>query len=296
MPDPNNRLLDCSPGPNCLACESVFDRVVVSNLIRGRTRVMWELLETFTDKGPLEFQLQVGQTSSNDADDWEDVGLPVVDQYAAVDDEQRTWGNTNYTHYRVKLTTPLGEYLSLPTNGMGILDRRSWRNAREEARKALKNIQQGMAGQVGYLLKRRWTGQDCTVCLDHMTKEVRNPQCVACYGTGKLCGYYYPMACVWAEISPKTRHTDLDGGQSRGTVNDVVVSAKMLMTELMGEDDIWVSDKSDDRYYVHKIQHTLEIRGVPIIAQVELRPAPATSIVYAIEIPQQLIAHNVEDD
>lgn len=286
----------CNDKPDCPQCESVFDRVVVSNLIKGRTRVMWELLETFTDPGPLEFQLQVGQTANHDADDWEDVGLPVVDQYAAIDDEQRTWGNTNYTHYRVKLTTSIGEYYSLPTFGMGVLDRRSWRNAREEARKALTNIRQGLAGQAGYLLKRRWTGQDCTVCLDHMTKESRNPQCTSCYGTGKMCGYYYPMACVWAELSPKTRRTQLDGGQSRGTVNDIVVSAKMVMTELMGEDDIWVSDKSDDRYYVHTIQHTLEIRGVPIIAQVELRPAPFTSIIYAIEIPQQLLAHNVEDD
>ena len=50
---------------------------------------MWELLDTFTDKGPLTFQLQVGSTANQDADDWENVGLPVTDQYFALDGEQR---------------------------------------------------------------------------------------------------------------------------------------------------------------------------------------------------------------
>src|SRR4051812_3180266 len=102
MPDPNDRLQDCPANDACGPdCESVFDRVVVSHMITGPTRVMWELLPTFTDPGPLEFQLQAGATASNDSDDWVDVGLPVADQYFAVDEEQRVWGKTNFTHYRL---------------------------------------------------------------------------------------------------------------------------------------------------------------------------------------------------
>ncbi len=55
-------------------CENVFDMVHVSYLIRGGTRVMWELLPTFTDPQPWSFQLQVGETGVEAADDWEDVG------------------------------------------------------------------------------------------------------------------------------------------------------------------------------------------------------------------------------
>lgn len=290
MPDPNDRLDDCvlrEPvcGPEC---ESVFDRVVVSHIISGPTRVMWELLPTFTDAGPLEFQLQVGATASNDSDDWEDVGLPVVDQYFATDDEQRVWGKTNYTHYRLVLTTATGVYYSTPVGGMGVLDRRSWRRARETIRSRRVAMRVGQNGQKGYLLKRRWTGEDCPVCLDYQTKEVRNPACPTCYGTGKKCGYYYPVSCVWAEISPRAHRTELDGGQGRGTINDVVVPSVMVMTDLLEEDDIWVADRSDDRYYVHKVTHIEEERGVPLVAQVELRLVPFTSVVYTIPVPDVL--------
>lgn len=290
---PHERLRDCPVDRTCdpVTCESVFDRVVVSHIITGPTRVMWELLPTFTDAGPLEFQLQVGTTASNDADDWEDVGLPVTDQYIAYDDEQRVWGKLNFTHYRVLLTTSVGSYYSTPVNGMGILDRRNWRIARETLRVKRRAYRVGNKGQVGYLLKRRWTGENCDVCLDSMTKEVRDPNCPTCYGTGKRCGYYYPVSCVWAEINPRTRRVDLDGGQSRGTVDDVVVNAEMLMTELLSEDDIWVADKTDDRYFIHRVQHIEEIKGVPLVANVELRPMPFTHVGYSIEIPEQL-RHN----
>lgn len=276
-------------------CSSVFDRVVVSHLIAGPTRVMWELLPTFTDPGPLSFQLQVGQSSNPDADDWEDVGLPVTDQYLAYDDDQRVWGKTNWTHYRVVLTTSLGTYYSLPTGGMGTLDRRSWRLARGMIRQRRVAYRVGPGGQEGYLLKRRVTGEKCPTCLDHMTQESRNPACPDCYGTGFRCGYFYPVSCVWAELSPKTYRTDLDGGQTRGTVNDIVLKADMVGTELLGEDDVWVSARRDDRYYVHRVTHIAEYKGFPVALSVELRPIPYTSAVYSIVIPEQFRAVGVED-
>lgn len=280
MPDPENSLSKCGD------CDPVFDWVVVSHIIAGPTRVMWTLLDTFTDPGPLEFQLQVGTTNSNDADDWEDVGLPVTDQYFAVDDEQRVWGKTNFTHYRVVLTTSQGVYYSAPESGMGVLDRRSWRLARDLVRSTKQAMRVGDAGQRGFLLKRRWTGADCPVCLDYMTRETRNPQCLTCYGTGKQCGYFYPTSCVWAELSPRAKRTHLM--DPRATVNDVVTPTKMLMVDLLDEEDIWVSEKTDDRYFVHEVQHTEEMRGVPIVANVSLRLVPFTHVAYAIPIPDQL--------
>lgn len=274
--------------PSCRPeCQSVFDRVVVSYLIRSETKISWDLLDTFTDPNPLAFQLQVGTTANPLADDWQDVGLPVTNQYFAFDAEQRVWGKTNFTHYRVRVDSPLGRYFSLPVGGLGVLDRRQWRHAREILRQRRQAYRVGPGGQMGYLLKRRWTGEDCPVCLDTMTREVRNPNCQSCYGTGKKCGYYYPTACVWAELSPKYHHTTL--APQRGTVDDIVVSAEMLMTELLGEEDIWVSAKLDDRYYIHEVQHTAEIKGVPLISQVKLRPVPFSSSAYAIAIPEQLL-------
>lgn len=245
---------------------------------------MWELVPSFNDPGPLSFQLQVGTTANNDADDWADVGLPAEDVYFAVDGEKRVYGKTNWAYYRVLLTTARGEYASDPVGLWGTMGRHDWRIAREIVRKEL--VHHKGASQRGYLLKRRVTGQRCRTCLDHMTRESRNPSCPSCYGTGFECGYFYPMACVWANMSPKTRHTELDAG--RGTVNDVVVKARMTLTDLMEETDVWVNKVTDDRYYVHAIQHVAEWRGVPLVGQVELRPIPYSSIIYDITIPAQM--------
>jgi hypothetical protein len=267
-------------------CASVFDRVVVNYLIAGGTRVMWELRDDFVDPMPFTFQLQVGQTDSNDADDWEDVGLAVTNMYVAYDDAQRAFNRAvNRTFYRIKLTTGLDVYYSEPTASEGTLDFRDWRLAADIVRGELVRFRED-AGQRGLLLKRRITGEDCPVCLDYQTQEVRDPECPDCWGTGKKCGYFFPIDCVWADMDPKTYRTHLDG--TRGTVNDVVLKARMLNTVLLGEEDVWVNLKTDDRYYVHTVQNVAERRGVPLIAKVELRPAPFTDIIYEIPIPQQL--------
>ncbi len=279
-------LHDCDPSCRTPYGPTPFDRVVVSYLIKGGTRVMWELVPTFNDPGPLSFQLQVGTTANPNADDWADVGLPAEDVYFAVDGEQRVFGKTNWAYYRVLLTTGRGTYASDPVNLWGTMSRHDWRLAREITRKEL--VHHRGASQQGYLLKRRVTGTRCRLCLDHMTKEVRRPSCTSCYGTGFECGYYYPMACVWANMSPKTRHTELDGAGRRGTVNDIVVKARMTLVDLMEEADVWVNKVTDDRYYVHEIQHVAEWRGVPLVGQVELRPIPFSSIIYDISVPQQL--------
>lgn len=263
----------------------VFDRVVVSYLIRGGTRVMWELTSAFADAQPYTFQLQVGQTPSNDSDDWEDVGGEVVGQFFAIDGEQRAWGKHKNIFYRVELTTPSGIYYSEPTAGMGTLNRRDWRLAREILRQERLRMRQH-AGQLGVLMKRRITGTDCPTCLDYQTKEVRDPNCPDCYGTGKACGYFYPMECIWADMDPRTYRTHLDGGQGRGTINDIKVKARMLNTWMLAEDDVWVNIATDDRYYIHTVQNVAEFRGIPLIADVEMRPAPFTDPIYGIEIPQ----------
>ena len=266
-------------------CESVFDMVHVSYLIRGGTRVMWELLPEFNDPRPWNFQLQVGETGNENADDWEDVGLPVENTCYAIDSSKRSYSKTQDTHYRIKLTTTLGTYYSDPVAKSGILGPRVWRLAQEVVRK--EKLRFRYTSQDGYLLKRRATGQDCGKCLDLQTGEVTDPYCTECWGTGKQCGYYYPMACIWADLSPKTRRLHLDNNATRGTVQDIVVTGRMLMLPLIDEQDVWVSRKTDDRYYIHSIQDVAEMRGVPLVANVEMRPAPFTDVIYNIAIPQQ---------
>lgn len=265
------------------SCPFVFDRVHVSYLIAGGTRVLWDVVPEFSDPLPWSFQLQVGSTGNPDADDWQDVGLPVENSFYAIDGEQRAWGKQSPTYYRVELTTPQGIYVSDPTNGLGVLDARDWRIAREIVRK--ERLQSRRADQDGYLLKRRTGGLKCPACLDLQTDESLRPSCPVCYGTGFQCGYYYPMAGVWAKVDPKVYHKR---SGPRGPVADIVVKTRMLMLPLLNELDVWVAGKTDERYFIHTIQHVAEMRGVPLIASVELRPAPYSDIIYTLEIPQQI--------
>jgi len=270
---------DCAPN-----CSNVFALLHVSYLIRGGTRVMWQLVPEFSDLQPWVFQLQVGMTGNPNADDWLDVGQPMSNACYAIDPERRVYGKTQYTHYRVKLQTDSGVYYSQPTSKAGILNARDWRLAREVTRK--EQLRNRFAAQDGYLLKRRILGEACHRCLDLQTNEVKDPYCPECFGTGHQCGYYYPMACIWADISPKTRRIQIDS-QARGATADVVLQARMMMMPLIDELDVWVSKRTDDRYYIHTIQDVSEFRGVPLVASVELRPAAYSDPIYNVVIPQQ---------
>jgi hypothetical protein len=279
--------LSCQP---CLpVCDSVFERVVTSLLVRGGSQIFYTLKPTFVDKPPYSFQLQVGGTASNDSDDWIDIGASVSDALVLVDGEQRDFSKLRKTFYRIKLVTHTGAvYYSDPTGTMGTMEHRWWRIARGRLRQELVAMRKGPGGQMGYLLKRRITGIPCPVCTDPLTNEVRNPACPVCFSTGFWCGYFYPIACVWASMSPRTYHTNLD--PQRGTTCDVVVKAHMANTWMLDERDIWICKSSDDRYFIHSVKNTNEFRGVPISADVELRLAPATSPIYGIKIPDQLEA------
>lgn len=268
------------------SCNNVFDMVHVSYLLRGGTRIMWTLSNLFNDPMPWTFQVQVGWSGSADADDWTNVGPPLVNACYVIDPEKRSYAKgEQITHYRVKLTTLTTIYYSEPTAQAGILSVRDWRLAQEIVRK--ERLRFRYSAQDGYLLKRRVAGADCPLCLDLQTREVKNPYCPQCWGTGKACGYYYPVACIWADVSPMTRRRQIDDQATRGTVQDIVMSGRMLMLPLIDELDVWVSRKTDDRYFIQTIRNAAELRGVPLIANVELRPAPFTDVVYTIPIPQQ---------
>ena len=79
----------------------------------------------------------------------------------------------------------------------------------------------------------------------------------------------------------------MDDQAMRGTIADIVISAKMLMLPMIEEMDVWVNRKTDDRYYIQSIQNSAELRGVPLVAKIEFRLAPFSDVIYQIPIPEQ---------
>jgi hypothetical protein len=281
---------DCGTECDIPQCDQdVFTRFNVDHIVIGGTRVSWELDSGFLASavGPLEFQLQAGRTANPLADDWEAVGLTAFDTWFMIDDQKRLFGKTFWTHYRICLRTGDNQTLfSKPVSALMGLDRRDWRIFREIRRKELVNFRFG--GTEGYLLKRRTHGTKCTECRDFQSGEILDDDCDTCYGTGFVNGYYPPMPCIFAITEPMARHEERDGGQARGTINDIKTSARMLALPHMNEQDIWVARRQDRRWVIHRVQDTSEIKGVPLIAKVELRLLPTTDQIYTINIPGQV--------
>lgn len=273
--------MDCDQAACVPTCSWVFERVRVWHVVTGGTRVEWLMHIQFTDPAPHSFQLQAGRTGLPTADDWEDVGLPVTNANYAIDDTQRLYGKTPWTHYRIKLTTGLGVYYSKPEPAQGSLSRQDWLKWKNGIRQWTFQLKHGPGGQEGYLIKRRLYGERCD-CLDVRTLEVLKPQHETCYGTGFVTGYFEPQPCTFAELGLRLTREKLDG--QRGTTNDLVVPARMLAMPQLLDKDVWVDKDTDVRYFISDIQHLAEVRGVPISVSVALKPAPLSHVIYQFPV------------
>jgi len=278
---------DCPSLADCVAeqqdCNWIFGQIRVWPIIEGGSRIEWTMHPRFTDVGPYSYQLQAGRTGNNLADDWVNVGLPVENACYAVDPEKRVYGKSQWTHYRLVLTTSDGVYTSDPQPATGVLNKSDRLLVREIERKELLRLKK-QAGQLGYLLKRRLFGEPCS-CRDTMTGETTNPACPYCYGTSFVTGYFAPIP-YWAELSPRKHRSHVD--DPRGTVDDSPRSRlRGLNSPQVFSYDVWVDKDTDFRWILHEIDHLAEIRGVPVIIGAEARLAPFSDVVYTVPVDGQ---------
>lgn len=280
---------ECTNAVCSIPCSQVFERVCCFPRIHGGSRVEWVLHPEFRDPQPHLFRLEVSEAAVNDPTAWVSVSTQEKnDVWFLLDPLDRVFGSQQWTHYRIRLRTPKGTYYSDPSPCLGVLDRRQWRLMQAVLRAERKNFIWAN-GQEGYLLKRKTTGQKC-VCLDPLTDEVRNAQCEICQGVGYVTGYYAPVSCVWALLTDAQRHAKLEVNSPRGMGDEIRAQARMLAIPQMYEQDVWVDRSSDFRYFIHTIAAICEIKGVPIVNNVELRQIPFSHPVYKITITGQIPA------
>lgn len=264
----------------------VFDRVHVDFMNIGETRVTWSLSPRFRGNPPYTFQLQVGQTGNPLADDWQDVGSPVVDAFMATDVSRRWFGKVQTPHYRVVLRTATNEvYVSPPATVLGDLNWREWRLAQEIIRKE-KLRHRWFASVPGFLLKQRRDGARCSRCIDRLTGEPKDSRCPLCYGTGWLGGYFKPLPLTYADVD-LGQIKEQRQLQAAGMTAPVVVTARFIGAPQLYAQDVWVNSKSDARYIIHTVKPTAHIHGVPLVLMAELRLLPPDDVVYSIPVPNE---------
>jgi hypothetical protein len=236
--------------------------------------------------GPYLFQLQWCRVRADqDSPDWEDVGEQLEDTYVIQDNSKRMYGKFPSAHYRVKLLTGLNEYISRPTMVSGYIppnDRWLLKAIVQEEMFRYKQI----SGTLGYLLKRRQSGEVCS-CVDKMERVVTNPDCIICYGTGWVGGYYKPYDCTYAEFQTGDGFRNrID--ENRATVQDGTEQVRMLNIPQVFSRDVWVCKDSDLRYSIESIRNLIEVRAVPIVLMpVEFRLFPFSDVIYKFTIENQ---------
>jgi hypothetical protein len=289
-----------------------FRSVTVDHLVRGRTAVTWTLDRAFCDPGPWEAKLQWGHTGNPDADDWDDatpfqpdVGVlidawgdglgvsvtgprdDVLVDVASRDDLGINWR----VHYRVVLKTSRAEYVSRPTSTLSMLDVKHWLRAQAIARRERLRMRLADAAR-GWLLKRKREGVVPDVRMpkqavtSFLTGEPVRTRSAATAGTEFLGGYYAPVPFA-VDFQPAGTHEERDGVRMRGTVDDraTMQSGRVVLDPPLAENDVFVVDGSDERFVVHEIRYRAIIRRIPVVADVDLRLAPRSDVVYGITVP-----------
>lgn len=259
-----------------------FRRVSVDHMVRGKTRVWWQLDPLFREPGPHSYQLQVGKTGLSAAADWQNVGDPVVDGYVAFDPVWRLGGYDLLLHYRIVLTTPTNVYVSQPASCYGELNERDWVLAREIIRK--EQLRHKYVSVPGYLLKVMQFGTPCPKCRDPLTKEVTSSYCPICNGTGFEVGYHPPLPLQCWDLSPQSITERVDSELKGSTRENAVVQARVIGFPALNRYDVWINSASDERWKVEAIQVAAAMRNVPLVYQVQLRLLPFTNAVYGIEV------------
>jgi len=259
-----------------------FRRVSVDHMIRGVTRVWWQLEPSFNDPGPYVFQLQTSDTGLPDAHNWRTVGAPVTNVVYATDAKRRDAGDLIISHYRVILTTATGEYVSAPASCWGELAEHDWVTAREIIRK--ETLRHQKVSTSGYLLKILRYGTPCSRCRETLTQEASNGDCPLCYGTNYEGGYHPPLAMQCWDLSPQIIQEDSDDKLRGSTRENPVVTARVIGFPGLNYRDIWINDKTDERWRIDDIKVAAAIRGVPLIYEVIMGLIPFANIAYTIQL------------
>ena len=259
-----------------------FRRVSVDHMVRGVTRVWWDLDRLFREPGPYVFQLQYGYTGLNDAVDWRNVGSPVVNGYVAYDPNWREGGYELLTHYRVTLTTTTGTYVSQPANCAGELPERDWLLSREIIRK--EQLRHRLVSVPGYLIKRYRYGKPCPRCRDELTQEITDNNCPVCNGTGFEVGYHPPVAMQCWDLSPEVIQENVDAQLKGTTRENAYAQARVIGFPALSKEDIWVNGTNDERWVVDTVQVAAAIRGVPLVYNIKMGLLPFNNTVYTLEV------------
>ncbi|RKX21348.1 MAG: hypothetical protein DRP45_12420 [Candidatus Zixiibacteriota bacterium] len=256
--------------------DNVFDRVIATPHMLGGTVVNWALRSGLALEGPYTFYLEWAEHP--DAG-WEEVAGPTSDM-VLVDTQQRRFSKLPHSVYRVRLEAASETRYSDPNPLMGNWNRHDFLLAREVVRREYLLLTRYTGTLGAYLARKQW-GSLCSSCADYDTGQPTNAHCTECWGTGITGGYHAASNLYLAEGRTNFR-TSRDG--ARGMVSDQVQAARAVACPFLTAEDLWINLQTDERWAIQSKRTLVEVRGKPLVWDVELRLLPPSDIAY--EIPR----------
>jgi len=262
--------------------DPVFDRVVIDHLHAGGSRVSWRMREDFADPSPWQFELQVGESAVQSANDWSTVAS-VTDGGVLVDDTPRDVSVNPTTHYRVKLVSESGTYYSKPEPSWGTINRRDWLLACAIARREMLRLRVN-AAEPGWLFKRRKKTAVVpdTKVVDFLTREIRSTRNTAGVGTDRIGGFFNPVL-HYIDLDPAVRYSHRDA--DRGNVDDVVTLGQCLAFPQLEHGDVWATATGDARFQIHEVTTVCAFRNIPLIVNPKVYRLSPSDPVFELPLP-----------
>ena len=225
----------------------------------GHTAVTWVLDSRFDDPFPHIFELQFANNrAAFDSNEYEvlaqgDKATQLVDfvfRNAAV---------STAAYYRIKLTTPAGEYLSAIKGLEGNVAVGSVNLLRELLRKEELVLRKDRGGVQGYLFKLRYYGPKCS-CRDKNSGTLVSTACLQCAGTGFVDGYFPGMPFPVLIENQEDREVK---STAIGVLTSRQLAVRCLADPIAETQDLWM-EADTSRVY--------EIQGCTIASRLSFQP------------------------
>ena len=261
-----------------------FKRLTVnthfSAISDGKVLVSWALDRSFNEPGPYRFTLQRGYAAN---DDQFVTVSTTTDQPWLYDNAPVFPQRGDEVFYRVILVDGNGrQYVSQAAPLSSYWNRYDWSLAKEIVRKETLVLKK-RAGVRGWLLKRRLWGDECPVCVDPETKQIKDANCPVCYGTGITGGYYDPFE-YWVIMNPTNIVRKLDN--EMGLISQSYETVRALAYPLPEPNDVWVNHETDRRYVIQSdIQVIARHRGIDLVLSLRLEERAKSEAIYKVPIP-----------
>jgi len=279
-----NAAIGCPPLHECRG--GVFAAVAIIPSVRFGTTVTW-VPSPNSWLAPVVYRLEVNRTGSTmDQQDWSPVTPWQADISHGTDTRPRADGWYDLSHYRVAVRDGNGlvQYSAAIRANQASLSRTQARTANEILRREHKRLHlASSAATPGYLLKVRFYGNKCALCVDPDSGEPTRTNCPQCYGTGYVSGYHKPVPCFNADIGPSDEEMKLPTDVGL-TLAGGVCSLRFVNEPNVFSADVWVNAVTDDRYIIGQIASVSSINGVRLVGRATAARLSYDHPVYAVPV------------